>query len=147
MAPPSTASGSVKREHPDNNTPGSSKRHDHHTNPYSDIASPISDDDADEGDADAMDDGLYSEAQEAFPQRPAFDKDLWALEKKIASLTKQLQKTLGKYSSFSKDLQNIKSKADDAVVPLAPERLMVAMVGATGAGKISPLFLSREHQA
>jgi hypothetical protein len=119
MTPPSTASGSMKRERPSDNTPGSSsksKRHDHHK--YSDIAFPISDDDAEEGDADAMDNARYSEAQEALPQRPAFDKALEVLEKKIALSTQKLQNTLGKHCSVSEDLRNIKSKADDAAVPL-----------------------------
>jgi hypothetical protein len=148
MTPPSTASGSMKRERPSDNTPGSSsksKRHDHHK--YSDIAFPISDDDAEEGDADAMDNAPYSEAQEALPQRPAFDKALEVLEKKIALSTQKLQNTLGKHCSVSEDLRNIKSKADDAAVPLAPERLMVAAVGASGVGNIFGLLLSREHKA
>lgn len=138
MAPPSTPSGSLKREHPDGNTPGSSKRHDHHA--HSDSSFSVSDDDVDERDADIMDDRPYSEAQEAFPPRPAFDPALWDLEKKFALKTKGLQKALGKHRSVSSDLRNIKSKADEAVVPLTPERLMVAMVGATGAGKIPRLF-------
>jgi hypothetical protein len=77
IAPPS---GSVKHENPDHNRSGASKRCDHHTNPYSDIASSEPDDDADEGDADAVDDGPYDEATKAFPNFLAFNEALHALD-------------------------------------------------------------------
>jgi hypothetical protein len=87
IAPPS---GSVKHEHPDHNKSGASKRRDHHTNPHSDIASPESDDDANEGDVDAMDDGPCDEATKAFPKFPAFDEALHALDETTVSLAKKL---------------------------------------------------------
>jgi hypothetical protein len=137
------ASGSSKRDHPGGNNSGPSKRHDHHTNTYSDIAFPVSDnDDANESDAEAMDDGPYSEAQEAFPQHPAFDKALVALDTKFVRLTKELQKTIAVHSFVSKDLQNIKSRVSHAILPLEPERITVAMVGATAAGKMPDIVLN-----
>jgi hypothetical protein len=85
MAPPLTASGSLKRERPSDNTPDSSsksKRHDLHA--YRDNASPVSDnDDVDEEDAKATEDGPYSEAQEALPKHPAFDKALRRSRKRL----------------------------------------------------------------
>lgn len=130
MAPPLTPSGSNKRKHPgdDNST---SKRQ----GLFNDLA--LSDNESLEEDADMMDDQPYDEANEKFPQRPAFDKALYALDAKTVLLTKQLQKALEKHGLVSKDLQNMISKADEAIKPPTPERRMVAMVGATGAGKFS----------
>lgn len=39
------------------------------------------------------------------------------------------------HGAVSKDLQNMKMKADEVVKAPSPERLMVAIVGATGAGQ------------
>jgi hypothetical protein len=88
-----------------------------------------------------MEDRPYSEAQEAFPKHPAFDNALAALDSKFVRLTKQLQRTLAVHLFESKDLQNIKSRVSHAILPLEPERITVAMVGATAAGKIPNLIL------
>ena len=122
------ASGSSKRDRPGDNNSGPSKRHDHR-------ASSNIGDETDEENADTMDDKPYSEAQEAFPQHPAFDKALVPLDAKLVSLTKQLQKTLVDHSFVSEGLQNIKLRADAATKPPTPEHIMVAMVGPTAAGK------------
>lgn len=95
------------------------------------------DDEGDEDDASVADDRPYDEATEAFPARPAFDKELQALDETTVALATMLRKTLEDHSSVSETLQNMKPKLDEAVQPPTPERLMVAMVGVTGAGKRS----------
>ena len=99
-----------------------------------------------EEDEELMSDEAYNEAQEDYPQRPAFDSALHDLDINIAALTRQLQDALKKHSFASEHLQSMKLKADEAIIPPKPERIMVAMVGATGAGKTS-LFFYRWHHA
>lgn len=135
MAQPYTPSGSLKRGCPGENTLCPSKRRDYASHSEAPEPLNLSDDDVDEEEEEVMEDGPYGEAQEAFPQHPAFDKMLVALDAKFVRLTKQLQKTLVDHSFVSDGLQNIKCRADAALKPPTPEHIMVAMVGATAAGK------------
>jgi flagellar biosynthesis GTPase FlhF len=100
-----------------------------------------SDGEISEGDEDMIYDEPYNEAQEDYPERPAFSQALRVLCDDTMHLTRQLQDAMNRHSSASEHLRNLLLKADEAVVPPTPERLMVAMVGATGAGKI-PILLS-----
>jgi len=99
-----------------------------------------SDGEISEGEEEMMTDEPYNEAQEQYPQRPAFDSALHDLDVNIAGLTRQLQDALKKHSSASEHLQSMKLKVDEAVMPPTPERLLVAIMGATGAGKTSLCF-------
>jgi hypothetical protein len=95
------------------------------------------DDGSDDENASTVDDTPYDEDTEAFPHCAAFDQALQTLEEETVSLAKKLRKTLEQHASVSESLQNMKVKIDEAVEPPEPERLMIVMVGATGAGKIS----------
>ena len=153
----------LKRKHSDDDIAGPSKRHnvdwpedegynedeaetvesDDEVDDGSDEEDANSVDDGDDqGDASIVDDGPYDEAIEAFPARPAFDKELQILDERTVSLARMLRKTLEEHSSVSETLQNMKAKLDEAVQPPNPEQLMVAMVGATGAGKTSRALIS-----
>jgi len=95
------------------------------------------DDESDDENASLVDDAPYDEATEAFSHYAAFYQALQTLDEETVSLAKKLRKTLEEHASVSDSLQNMKLKIDEAVEPPEPERLMIAMVGATGAGKIS----------
>jgi flagellar biosynthesis GTPase FlhF len=135
MALPFASSGSNKRKHPGDADSAAFVDLRDLTEHEARKPKLESDDEISEEDADMADDEPYDEAQEAYPQRPAFDKSLHALDEKTAALTKRLQSLLEQHISASSHLQNMKSKAEEAMLPPTPKRLMVAMVGATGAGK------------
>lgn len=125
----SSASGSGKRKYPCDNSSRPDKRQNTNNSP-----------DPAEVDADFMNEVVYDGPKEPFPQRPAYDKGLYNLYKKNHKLVKSLLKVLDKHSSVSKELQNMQWKAQEAMKVPVPERVMVALVGGTGAGKHSFAF-------
>jgi hypothetical protein len=101
----------------------------------------LEDDESDDENANTADDTPYDEATEAFPHYAAFDQALHTLDEETVLLATKLRKTLEEHASVSESLQNMKLKIDEAVEPPEPERLMIAMVGATGAGNIFRAFV------
>jgi hypothetical protein len=123
MAPP-PASGSDKRKYPYDNSSSPDKRNHIYNSP-----------EPAEVDAAFMNEVVYDGSKEPFPQRPAYDKGLYDLYKKNKKLVKQLLQLLDKHSSASKELQNMQWKAQEAMKLPVPDRVMVALVGGTAAGK------------
>ena len=124
MVPPS-ASGSGKRKYPYDNSSSPDKRQNMYNSP-----------EPAEVDAALMNEVVYDGSKEPFPQRPAYDKGLYDLYKKNHKLVKSLLKILDKHSSVSKELQNMQWKAQEAMKLPVPDRVMVALVGSTAAGKL-----------
>jgi hypothetical protein len=83
---------------------------------------------------------VYDGSKEPFPPRPAYDKGLYDVFKKNRKLAEQLLKVLDKHAHASKELQNMQLKAREAVKLPTPDRVMVALVGGTGAGKYPQVF-------
>lgn len=126
---PSSASGSGKRKFPYDNSSSPGRRPNMHNSP-----------EPTEVDAALMNEVVYDGSKEPFPQRPAYDKGLYDLYKKNHKLVKSLLKVLDKHSSVSKELQNMQWKAQEAMKLPVPERVMVALVGSTAAGKLLVLL-------
>jgi hypothetical protein len=87
-----------------------------------------------------MNEVVYDGSKEPFPQRPAYDKGLYDVYKKNRKLVEQLLAILNKHTDVSKELQNMQSKAHEGVKVPVPDRVMVALVGGTGAGMFLRIF-------
>jgi ABC-type glutathione transport system ATPase component len=122
MAPPAASSDSGKRKHQYDENASANK--------HQRISPQNSEDDA-----SGMNEAVHDGSMEPFPQRPAYDKGLHDVYKKNKMLAVQLLTIFNKYSHISKELQNMQSKAVEAVKLHVPDRVMVALVGGTGAGK------------
>jgi ABC-type glutathione transport system ATPase component len=121
---PSAAGGSGKRKQTYDDTRSPDKRRKMYMSP-----------ELTEVDADSLNEVVHNGSKEPFPQRPAYDKGLYSLYKKNQKLVNQLLKVLKPHASVSKELQNMLAKAEEAMELPVPERVMVALVGGTGAGK------------
>lgn len=75
---------------------------------------------------------------EPFPARPAFDAEVYSLLTEFVNLVKQMRRELMSHASVSKELQNMVFKADALQKLPVPEKMMVALVGATGDGVSQP---------
>jgi hypothetical protein len=139
MVPP-PVSGSGKRKYPYNDSSSPDKRQNTYSSP-----------EPAEVDAAFMNEVVYDGSKEPFPQRPAYDKGLYDLHKKNQRLVKSLLNVLDKHSSVSKELRNMQCKAQEAMKVPVPDRVMVALVGGTGAGMrpaslVSDSVLTRDMQ-
>jgi hypothetical protein len=130
MAPPAASSGSGKRKHQYDNSSSPNKQQRIFTSPQ------LSDDD----DTQGMNEVVYDGSKEPFPQRPAYDKGLYDVYKKNRKLVEQLLAILNKHTDVGKELQNMQSKAHEGVKVPVPDRVMVALVGGTGAGMFLRIF-------
>lgn len=83
---------------------------------------------------DAEEEQPYSETQEAFPFHPAFDPRVEELKSSATHHINALLQHLAGHASISAALRNMKGKAVDATKMREPDRLMIALVGDTGAG-------------
>lgn len=90
-----------------------------------------------EDEANVEDEVVYDGSKEPFPKRPAYDKALYDLLKKDQKLVKKLLKVIDQHAHVSKELQNMQAKAREAIKLPTPDRVMVALVGGTGAGEHS----------
>lgn len=83
---------------------------------------------------DADEEQPYSETQEPFPSHPAFDPRVEKLKSSATHHIDALLQHLAGNASVSAALRNMKGKAEKAMKMREPDRLMIALVGDTGAG-------------
>lgn len=95
-----------------------------------------------EHDAQELNEVVHDGSKEPYPQRPAYDIALYNLLNKNQKLVKQLLNVIDQHAHISKELQNMQTKAREAVRLPTPDRVMVALVGGTGAGKESESFIA-----
>ncbi|GAB7327258.1 hypothetical protein MBLNU13_g11149t1 [Cladosporium sp. NU13] len=120
-------SGADKRKHPyDDNTPRHVKRE-----RMSDFPEPA------KVDTSLMNEVVCDGSQGSFPYCPAYDKALYNINDECRKLLKDFCKALEPHASVSKEARNMLSKAEEAMKLPVPERVMVALLGNTGAGKSS----------
>lgn len=79
----------------------------------------------------------YNENMEQFPTSPAYDKHLPKLKGKATVLLQQLLLQLQAHGLRSQDIKNMHVSALEAGEEGEPQKLMIALVGDTGAGKVA----------
>ena len=77
----------------------------------------------------------YSEQHEELPKRAAFDPQLEELAKSSMVAVRRLHEFLNEQASSSADLRNMIASAEARLKMPEVPRMMVALVGATGAGE------------
>lgn len=83
---------------------------------------------------DADEEQPYSETQEPFRSHPAFDPRVEELKRTATHHIGALLQHLAGHASVSAALRNMRVKAEKAMDIRLPDRVMIALVGDTGAG-------------
>jgi flagellar biosynthesis GTPase FlhF len=77
----------------------------------------------------------YNENEEPFPAHPAFDERIKTLKTSATANMSRLLQSLAENVSASQSLLHMQKKAESALIMPDPDRLLIALVGDTGAGK------------